>query len=79
MSDQAILSLKPIWLLGCGAGVGLLILAVLAVAIALFPGGKALVRSLARDCHLAGPVVERRVGVVFVVHNWPGRDRLALL
>ena len=49
MPENVLFSLRPIWLLGCGAGVGLAILLVLAGVISLFRGGAAAVRDVALE------------------------------
>jgi len=43
------MSLKPIWLLGCGAGLGLAVLLIIGIVVSLFRGGFTAVRDVALE------------------------------
>jgi len=49
VTTNILMCLKPIWLLGCGAGLGLAILLVLAGVVSIFRGGRAAVASVMRE------------------------------
>ncbi|MCE9556948.1 MAG: ABC transporter permease [Planctomycetes bacterium] len=75
MTDNILMALKPIWLLGCGAGLGLAVLLVIGGIVSLFRGGATAVRDVAFEI-VVWPVLMLSVLLAMFAATAAGLDML---